>query len=337
MRNCLFIVLLLLVSTTTIKAQDPPVVEGLSVELASAGARLCWSAVSNASYYRIYERIGDAPFSLVDSTTMTCFENENYHPTMENCYYVTAVLGDGSEVSSEMRCVGPEALDFTAMDIHGNAFNLFEILDGGQYVFIDFFSYTCVNCRDAIPFIVESYTRYGCNTGDVFYVEINASQGDALCQLWCEEFGVEFPTISRDGGAGKFSALYHTDVSPHFTLIAPDHSIVLDGGHSGFVVTDLQSIIDAFEPLGIRVRDCSTNVAASESKRTVVYPNPADGFVNLPMVASSMIRIYNVMGQLMESLASVDHPHRLVTTSYPEGVYFIQADGKYIGCFVVQH
>ena len=31
------------------------------------------------------------------------------------------------------------AVDFTGTDIYGNEFSLFEILDGGQYVCIDFF------------------------------------------------------------------------------------------------------------------------------------------------------------------------------------------------------
>lgn len=31
------------------------------------------------------------------------------------------------------------AVDFSGTDIYGNEFNLFEILDGGQYVCIDFF------------------------------------------------------------------------------------------------------------------------------------------------------------------------------------------------------
>lgn len=31
------------------------------------------------------------------------------------------------------------AVDFTATDTHGNTINLFNILNGGQYVFIDFF------------------------------------------------------------------------------------------------------------------------------------------------------------------------------------------------------
>ena len=32
-----------------------------------------------------------------------------------------------------------EAVDFTTTDIYGNEINLFSILDGGQYVCIDFF------------------------------------------------------------------------------------------------------------------------------------------------------------------------------------------------------
>lgn len=34
------------------------------------------------------------------------------------------------------------AVDFTATDFNGNEFNLFEILDAGQYVVIDFFGTT---------------------------------------------------------------------------------------------------------------------------------------------------------------------------------------------------
>ena len=33
-----------------------------------------------------------------------------------------------------------EAVDFTGTDIYGEQFNLFEKLDGGQYVCIDFFT-----------------------------------------------------------------------------------------------------------------------------------------------------------------------------------------------------
>lgn len=320
-----------------VKAQTPRAIEDLSVELTSNGVQLCWSAVNDALYYRIYERYGDRPFVLADSTEMTCFNSENYYPTMENCYFVTAMLEGGTEIASNEVCKGYEALDFSVVDIHGNAFDLFEKLEGGQFVFIDFFNYTCISCREAIPYIVESYYRYGCNTGDVFYVEINATHGDELCFRWCEEFGVEFPTISADGGARKFSALYHIDAAPHFIMIAPDHSIVLDGGSSGFYIIDLQSIVDAFEPLGIHVKDCNADLDETEEKIVDVYPNPADDFVNLNIEVPAQIFVYNNMGQLVESFFCQDNQLRLVTSHYSNGLYLVQVNGQVLGRFVVNH
>ena len=336
MKKAAFFILAFWVSAL-VMAQTPQSVEDLTVELTSDGVRLCWSEVNGALYYKVYERYGNSPFVLADSTEMTCFNSENYHPTMENCYYVTAMLEGGVEISSSEVCKGFEALNFSVVDIHGDTFDLFDKLDGGQFVFIDFFNYTCINCREAIPYIVESYYRYGCNTGDVFYVEINATHGDGLCFQWCEEFGVEFPTISVDGGARKFSALYHIDAAPHFIMIAPDHSIVLDGGSSGFYIYDLQSIIDAFEPLGIHVKDCNANLEETEKEMAVVYPNPTDDFLMLEVGEASWVRIYNVMGKLVDSFIVDNGQTKLVTERYSNGMYFIQADGKYVGRFVVQH
>lgn len=324
-----------MVMTSAVKAQSYPAFDDVSVSLTSGGVRLCWTAVNGALYYKIHERSGDNPFYCVDSTSMNCFDNASYHPTMENCYYVTAVLEDGHELISNEACIGFEALDFAAIDIHGNEFHLFEILDEGQFVFIDFFSYTCFNCREAIPYIVESYYRYGCNDGDVFYVEINARNSDELCSQWGEEFGVEFPTISADGGGRKFSNLYHIDATPHFILIAPDHTVVLDGGIGGFYITDLQSIINAFEPLGIRVKDCNTDVYEKPTENGFLFPNPSDGFVNLLVDGPGEIRVYSVMGQLMDAF-SVDNQQVTIETSlYPRGMYFVQVNGKPYGRFMV--
>ena len=328
---------LFLVFGLIVTAQTPQSIEDLTVELTDGGVRLCWSEVNGALYYKVYERYGNNPFVLADSTEMTCFNSENYHPTMENCYYVTAMLEDGAAVSSSEACKGFEALDFSVVDIHGNAFDLFEILEGGQFVFIDFFNYTCISCREAIPYIVESYYRYGCNTGDVFYVEINATHGDELCFRWCEEFGVEFPTISVDGGARKFSALYHIDAAPHFILIAPDHSVVLDGSSSGFYIYDLQSIIDAFEPLGIHVKDCNADLDEMEGELVDVYPNPAGSFVNLTVNESGVLRVFNALGQTVDSFVADGGQTRLVTENYPNGLYFVQMNGRSVGRFVVQH
>lgn len=83
-------------------------------------------------------------------------------------------------LSLSAQCPLTEAVDFNATDIHGTEINLFEILDGGQYVLIDFFYTTCGPCNQAVPFVVESYSAFGCNEFDVFYMEISPIDGAQL-------------------------------------------------------------------------------------------------------------------------------------------------------------
>ena len=96
-----------------------------------------------------------------------------------------------------------EAVDFTVTDCHGQTYNLFEILDRGQAVFIDFFFYSCGQCQTISSYITGSYTQMGCNMHDVFYIEISYIDNDAVCQQWANEYGVEFPTVGKDGGGNE--------------------------------------------------------------------------------------------------------------------------------------
>ena len=129
--------------------------------------------------------------------------------------------------------------------------------------------------------------------------------------------------------------LYHFSYSPHYFLIAPDRQILLDGGHSGFYIYDLQTIIDAFEPLGIEVHQCYSNVFDNQQEGCVIYPNPADGVVNIE--AQGLTQVYNCLGQLVDAFVSDSQQIRVNTNRYPDGLYFVQVDGKGMGKFVVKH
>ena len=50
-----------------------------------------------------------------------------------------------------------EAVNFTSTAHNGEEIDLFEILDGGQYVLIDFFFSTCGPCKEYAPRIVDAY------------------------------------------------------------------------------------------------------------------------------------------------------------------------------------
>lgn len=153
------------------------------------------------------------------------------------------------------QCPLTTAVDFTATDCHGTEVHLFDILDGGQYVLMDFFFTTCGPCQQATPKVVESYYSFGCNMYDVFYIEVSVSDGDAACQNWAANYGVEYPTISTAGGGATIcNSLYQIGQYPTVILIAPDHSILIQ---DLWPIGSAQAVINALTPYGIQQHDCT--------------------------------------------------------------------------------
>lgn len=147
------------------------------------------------------------------------------------------------------QCPLTEAVDFTATDVHGHTWNLFELLDSGQYVLIDFFFCSCGPCQDAAPKINESYIYFGCNSGDVNYFAIDTGDDDAACILFDETFGVEYPTISGvEGGGTQICNDYQIPLYPTVILIAPDRTIL---EQDIWPIPSAQTIIDALEAHGL--------------------------------------------------------------------------------------
>ncbi|MBO7460334.1 MAG: redoxin domain-containing protein [Bacteroidales bacterium] len=165
------------------------------------------------------------------------------------------------------QCPLTTAVDFTATDCHGTEVHLFDILDGGQYVLMDFFFTTCGPCQQATPKVVESYYAFGCNMYDVFYIEVSVSDGDAACQNWAANYGVEYPTISTAGGGATIcNSLYQIGQYPTVILIAPDRSILIQ---DLWPINNAQTIINALTPYGIQQHDCTAPVTDPEVTITV--------------------------------------------------------------------
>lgn len=180
-----------------------------------------------------------------------------------------------------------EAVDFTAVDCYGqDTIHLFEILDRGQYVLIDFYFYSCSPCFDACPHVVEAYEALGCNKHDVFFMEISPSDSDEICQWWVEKFGVEYPTISREAGGDKIDDTYGIKQYPTLVLIAPDRSIVLQ---DIYPVETAQDIVDALAPFGIEEHSCD-----EEPEVPVVTPEKPEATV-IATSDTSMLVVWNAV------------------------------------------
>lgn len=307
----------------------------LNASLVDGHFRLSWDGVEGASYYHVFYKRWSWTNYMMVTTADTCYQG-HYVPFEDNHYYVVSCFEDGSEYISDTVSIGFEAPDFVAVDCYDNEIHLYDILDGGQYVFIDFFHYTCGPCRELMPYVEESYYYFGCNDKDVYYMEISGSDNVSMCLQWCEEFGVEYPTISKEGGGEVVRSDYRIPGDPFFMLIAPDRSIVLSSWYN-FDISGFQSIVDAFLPFGIQVYQCYAEVEEDIKQSFGLFPNPADGYVTISVEGISEIRVFNAFGQLMDSFVFDNQRVRIETSRYPDGLYFVQVNGKGYGRFVVNH
>lgn len=124
-----------------------------------------------------------------------------------------------------------EAVNFTSTAHNGEEIDLFEILDGGQYVLIDFFFSTCVPCKETTPRLIDAYYMLGCNEGDIYFMEVSPSDNNASYSIgqWFAQFDIPFPTIhTKTGGVtgDKIEEMYGITAYPTCIIIAPDHKIV---------------------------------------------------------------------------------------------------------------
>jgi hypothetical protein len=97
----------------------------------------------------------------------------------------------------------------------------------------------------------------------------------------------------------------------------------------------LQTIIDAFEPLGIEVNQCYSDVFDNQQEGCAIYPNPANDVLNIE--ANALIQVYNSLGQLMDAIVSDSQHVKIDINRYLDGLYFVQVNGKGMGKFVVKH
>ncbi|MCR5659366.1 MAG: redoxin domain-containing protein [Bacteroidales bacterium] len=200
-----------------------------------------------------------------------------------------------------------QAVDFTATDIHGTEVHLFDILDSGQAVVIDFFYTTCSYCIQSIPYMVQSYQALGCNMHDVFYVEVDYGDSDQACLNWVNNHNVEYPTISGVGGGTSICSQYHIDYFPTVILIMPNRQIVIQ---DLYPIPNAQTVINQLEAHGIQQHDCN-EPASCEAPSPNSFIASCDGLnmASLQWDASPDAQSYNVYrnGELLANVTSTNY------------------------------
>lgn len=224
------------------------------------------------------------------------------------------------------------AVDFTATDVEGHEHNLFQVLDGGQYVLIDFFFTSCVPCQTIAPMINESYRYFGCNTADVVFWSIDNGDTDAECIAFDETYGVEYPTFSGvEGGGDAICDTYQIGAYPTVILIAPDHNIV---AQDIWPIDSSQDVIDVLEGHGIAQHDCSVGTSDIEHKQhdVCMCPNPAGSLVEIELMNAEdrirKIEIIDNAGKVVAVVENIQASNKnllsIDITDLYDGLYFVR-------------
>ncbi len=135
--------------------------------------------------------------------------------------FLIAALSLSAQVAVET------APDFTVKDVDGNQHHLYDYLDNGKLVVIDFFTTNCGPCQTYASEVSASYEYFGCNYADVIYLGINWGSDNDLVRQFDSVWGAYYPSVSGlQGGGNAVVDLYQVQSYPTVILIAPDRSIL---------------------------------------------------------------------------------------------------------------
>lgn len=200
--------------------------------------------------------------------------------------------------------IGNPAPNFTVTDTHGDTHRLYDYLDSGKVVVLDFFFTTCVPCQFYSPQVNLAYEKYGCNTAEVFFMAIDYNDTNAEVLAYDQQYNIEYPSISGlNGGGNAVVNQYNISGFPTFYVIDSSRTIVQQIDPPTLQVFDFR-----FEQLGIVPAEC--NLSATKGVATPesldIFPNPVAGAnldIRLPagVGGAGVYEIFDIAGRPIRS------------------------------------
>jgi len=230
--------------------------------------------------------------------------------------------------------IGDPAPDFTVTDTHGGMHRLYDYLDAGKTVVLDFFYTTCIPCQFYTPQVNLAFEKYGCNDADVIFMAIDYNDTDAEVVAYDAEYEIMYPSVSglNGGGNGVVNA-YGISGFPTFYVIDSTREIVEVIDPPTLQVFDFR-----FNLLGIEPMDCGTSPVSSAARigQLSVFPNPVSGDeISLVLQKSEshtgMYEITDITGALMQSgtiCSTAAEGIRIGVGDLPHGIYTIRVMGE---------
>ena len=221
----------------------------------------------------------------------------------------------------------PSAPDFTLTDTQGNTWNLFEQLNAGKTVVLDFFSTTCGSCISSVPYVNQLWIDYGSGNGSVLVWAIETNNADnAQIDTFMVNYGGQYTVFSTQDNDSVLS-LYEVTYTPKYFVICPDKML------QSSTFNELLDKIGVCQALNRN----KENVANTD---VIVFPNPGTDNINFEFRLSSAkriskLKIFNIMGEQLASynLNNENNQFQLNIFSLNRGLFFYIAEEDGIAVF----
>ena len=195
------------------------------------------------------------------------------------------------------------AVDFTVTDINGDSHTLFDYLDDGKYVCVDFFAYWCGPCMATAPEFTNVYNQYGCNEGDVIFLGLEYEGTDQqVHDFENANAGDNPPPVASgaQGGGGAAHSSYAIQAFPTFILI-----------------TTLQGY-------GLNHMTCTNDVEEAVVEFGV-YPVPSNDVITVSLnETGASIELINLVGSTVISTVANELNTQLNVSNLDAGSYLVR-------------
>jgi thiol-disulfide isomerase/thioredoxin len=110
-------------------------------------------------------------------------------------------------------------------DLEGTTHNLYDYLDEGKTVILDFFIVNCTSCEDGAPHLDEFWNTYGPNGSEqiqIMSIEISNATNQQVANI-ASQWGIENPIVNLSSAPTSFDPFIQS--FPTYLVICPDKSM----------------------------------------------------------------------------------------------------------------
>lgn len=218
-----------------------------------------------------------------------------------------------------------QAVDFHVKTTDGQTIVLFDKLEEGNIVVIDFFSTSCGPCQTYAPAFQATYEKFGFNDLNTFFIGINYNNDNHSVEFFDSIFGLTYPSVSGLQGGGNIVFEAFQVVSwPTVIVITPDGMI---DNQYVWPPTE-QNVTDAvIQAGGILLGSGETSDDLSSTFS--VYPNPVNQNSGIN-ISSALILAHIKISDLSGRVVAERKIHESGEGIYLSGEFLQLKTGMYL-------